>query len=179
MKPEILIVDDSLTVRMDLGETFEAAGIATALCATIAEARALLKQRHFGLIILDVLLPDGDGIDYLCELKSNAVTEQVPVMLLSTEAEVHDRIRGLKTGANEYAGKPYDSAYVVGRARELLQKSAAGAFGTARKIALIDDSPSFREQLKAVLQDANYTVETAGTGEDGLRLVEVRAVPTR
>ncbi len=45
----------------------------------------------------------------------------LPVMLLSTEAQVRDRIHGLKTGADEYIGKPYDSGYVVARARELMR----------------------------------------------------------
>ncbi len=108
MKPGVLIVDDSLTVRMDLGEAFELAGFANTLCSTVSEARSALSIGFFALIILDVLLPDGDGIEFLREIRNTAATAKTPVMLLSSEAEVRDRIRGLKTGADEYVRKPYD-----------------------------------------------------------------------
>ena len=122
MKPRILIVDDSLTVRMDLGEAFEVAGFTNTLCSTLSEARGALVKGSFDLIILDVLLPDGDGIEFLQEIRTTSSTAGTPVMLLSSEAEVRDRVRGLNTGADEYVGKPYDQSYVVARARELLRK---------------------------------------------------------
>jgi two-component system, NtrC family, sensor kinase len=170
LKPSVLIVDDSLTVRMDLGEAFELTGFATMLCSTMAEARSALSTSSFSLIILDVLLPDGDGVDLLREIRQTAATAETLIMLLSSEAEVSDRTRGLKTGADEYIGKPYDQSYVVARALELLRKREPGS-GTARSttVLIIDDSPTFREELKSVLESSGYAVVTAGTGEDGLR----------
>jgi len=97
MKPWVLIVDDSLTVRMDLEEAFESIGFATNASQTLAAARKALAERSFSLIILDVLLPDGDGIDLLREIKDASTTAAVPVILLSSEAEVCDRVRGLNT----------------------------------------------------------------------------------
>jgi DNA-binding response OmpR family regulator len=176
LKPSVLIVDDSLTVRMDLGEAFELAGFATRLCSTMAEARNALLTGSFSLIILDVLLPDGDGVDLLREIRQTAATAETLIMLLSSEAEVSDRTRGLKTGADEYIGKPYDQFYVVARALELLRKREPGS-GAARSttVLIIDDSPTFREELKSVLESSGYAVVTAGTGEDGLRTaVDVR-----
>jgi two-component system NtrC family sensor kinase len=170
LKPSVLIVDDSLTVRMDLGEAFELTGFATILCSTMAEARSALSTSSFSLIILDVLLPDGDGVNLLREIRQTAATAETLIMLLSSEAEVSDRTRGLKTGADEYIGKPYDQSYVVARALELLRKREPGS-GTARSttVLIIDDSPTFREELKSVLESSGYAVVTAGTGEDGLR----------
>jgi len=171
VKPTVLIVDDSLTVRMDLNGALESAGFVTTLCATLAEARQALSRDSFGLVILDVLLPDGDGIAFLREMKGATATAKVPVMLLSSEAEVRNRVRGLKTGAHEYVGKPYDQAYVVARARELLrQQGFESRTSRSTTVLLIDDSPTFREQLKSTLESAGYEVLTAGTGEDGLRL---------
>ena len=170
MKPCVLIVDDSLTVRMDLGEAFESAGFVNTLCSSVAEARSALSTGSFALIILDVLLPDGNGIELLQEIKNTAATAKTPVMLLSSEAEVRDRIRGLKTGADEYVGKPYDQSYVVARALELLRKNEPGSGATrSTTVLIIDDSPTFREELKSVLESSGYAVVTAGTGEDGLR----------
>ena len=85
-------------------------------------ARRLLSADRFSLVILDVLLPDGDGIDLLREIRSNSLGSETAVMLLSTEAEVDDRVRGMQTGADEYVGKPYEPAYLVARARELLRR---------------------------------------------------------
>ena len=170
MKPSVLVVDDSLTVRMDLGEAFELTGFVTTLCSTVAEARNALSTSSFSLIILDVLLPDGDGIDLLREIRQTPATAGALVMLLSSEAEVSDRTRGLKTGADEYIGKPYDQSYVVARALELLRKREPGSSGAkSTTVLIIDDSPTFREELKSVLESSGYVVVTAGTGEDGLR----------
>ena len=172
MKPRVLIVDDSLTVRMDLGETFELAGFASTLCSTVAEARNALSSQSFALILLDVHLPDADGIEFLKEIKDSTATAKISVMLLSAEAEVEDRIRGLKTGADEYVGKPYDDSYVIARARELLRKQEEpeGDESRSRTVLIIDDSPTFREELRSALESAGYRVVSAGTGEDGLQV---------
>ena len=123
MNKRVLIVDDSLTVRMNLEEALEAADLRVSVCATVGEARTILAREQFGLIILDVLLPDGDGIELLEEIRSDPFSSGAAVMLLSTEAEVQDRIRGLKTGADEYVGKPYEANYVIARAHELLRRA--------------------------------------------------------
>jgi len=168
MKAGVLIVDDSITVRMDLAQAFEAAGIPHTLCATAEECRQALAALSFAIIILDVLLPDGDGIELLREIRSGGTAAGTAVMLLSSEAEVRDRVRGLKTGADEYIGKPYDRTYVLARARELLRKQAPSA--AKAPILVIDDSVTFREQLKTALETSGYTVLTAETGEEGLQV---------
>jgi two-component system NtrC family sensor kinase len=171
LKPQVLIVDDSLTVRMDLGEAFELAGFRNTLCSSLSQARQALSTGSFALIILDVLLPDGDGVEFLREIRGAPLTANTPVMLLSSEAEVKDRIRGLATGANDYVGKPYDQSYVVGRARELLrEKEPPNEADKSKTVLIIDDSPTFREELKSVLESSGYSVVTAGSGEEGLRV---------
>lgn len=171
MKPRILIVDDSLTVRMDLGEAFELAGFANTLCSTLSEARKALLTDFFHLVVLDVLLPDGDGIEFLREIRTAPSMVGTPVMLLSSEAEVRDRVRGLNTGADDYVGKPYDQSYVVARAREILrEKESPHESQESKTVLVIDDSPTFREELKSVLESSGHTVITAETGEEGLRV---------
>lgn len=169
MKPCVLIVDDSLTVRMDLKETFEAAGFDTITCATIEAARRACRQEHFDLAILDVLLPDGDGLELLQEIKAAPGTAGVPVLLLSAEDEVRDRVRGLKTGADDYVGKPYDAAQVLARARELTRGRRAGP-RPRPLVVVIDDSPTFSGELRDALETAGYDVTVGGSAEEGLRL---------
>ncbi len=171
MKPGALIVDDSLTVRMDLSEAFENAGFAVTPCSTLKEARAAMVGSGFALAVLDVLLPDGDGVEFLQELKANPQTAAVPVMLLSTEAQARDRVHGLSTGADEYIGKPYDSGYVVARARELIRLRQPHPSAEDRAtILVIDDSATFRNEMQEALEAAGYRVTTSSSGEDGLHL---------
>jgi PAS domain S-box-containing protein len=170
MKPCVLIVDDSLTVRMDLSEAFASEGFATIECATIAAARAACREPAFDLAILDVILPDGDGIELLAEMKAAPATAGKPVLLLSSEDEVRDRVRGLKTGADDYVGKPYDTGNVVSRARELIAPDR----GRGRErplIVVIDDSATFRAELREALEGAGYDVAVEVNGEEGLRLI--------
>jgi DNA-binding response OmpR family regulator/anti-sigma regulatory factor (Ser/Thr protein kinase) len=167
----VLVVDDSLTVRMDLSEAFEAAGFVATLCESGAAARAAVAQHRFDVVVLDVLLPDADGIALLAELRASPGAAHAPVMLLSSEAEVRDRIRGLETGADDYVGKPYDASYVVARARELVRSLAPEPeVRASAAILVIDDSPTFRETLKQALDAGGYAVSTAVSGEEGLRL---------
>jgi len=169
MNRAVLVVDDSLTVRMSLVEMLEAADFPVVACATGAEARKALSETRFALAILDILLPDTDGIELLKEIRANPSAAGTAVMLLSTETEVRDRIRGLKTGADEYIGKPYDPSYVVARAHELVRRGQDTGAAAQETVLIVDDSITFREALKAALLEAGYRVAVASTGEEGLR----------
>lgn len=162
------IVDDSLTVRMDLDEAFAAAGFQTVPCASAAEARAALARMRADVVVLDVLLPDADGVEFLKEFRALPEGASAVVLLLSSEAEVKDRVRGLRTGADEYVGKPYDTTYVVARARALLRSRRASERPSEAKIVVIDDSATFREGLRGALTAAGYAVAMAASGEEGL-----------
>ena len=172
MTPTVLIVDDSLTVRMDLHAAFEGDGFATLLCGTGAEARAAFGSAAFEAAVLDVLLPDADGVDLLRELRARPDRAGTVTLLLSTEAEVADRLLGLRTGADEYVGKPYDAGYVVARTRQLLGEVRRP--GDRPLVLIIDDSATFRELLREVLEGERYAVVTAASGEEGLRVAADR-----
>ncbi len=166
MTPRVLVVDDSLTVRTDLQHAFEAHGFGVTCCSTLEQARAALVDT-WSIVILDVLLPDGDGLALLEELRSAAATATVPVVLLSTEAEVRERIRGLPGGADEYIGKPYDVSDLIARSRVLLRERAgesevraAGELEHARKV-LLDELAAKNEELRLLdeeLRSFAYTV---------------------
>jgi two-component system NtrC family sensor kinase len=171
--PLVLILDDSLTVRMDLVEAFTAAGWCTAACATAAQAWQFLAGQRVDAVVLDVLLPDGDGVDIVRILRADPATATLPVLMLSSEAQVKDRIRGLQTGADEYVGKPYDCAYLVARAQELVRIRSgdrAGEPSGPPRILVIDDSATVRQSLREALEGAGYEVLTAASGLEGLRL---------
>lgn len=171
MSGEVLIVDDSLTVRMDLAEAFEEAGLPTSPCATLTEAREALARGSVALVILDVQLPDGDGVDLLREIRAAPATAALPVLMLSAEPEVRERARGLQMGASDFVGKPYDAALVVARVQEILGQRAALTARGGATVLVIDDSATYREALRDALAKAGYGVAAAASGEEGLRLV--------
>lgn len=185
MKPHALIVDDSLTVRMDLRAVLHEAGFGVTACDTKASAQKALRSRSFALVILDVLLPDGSGIELLKEIRSAAGTTHTPVIMLSTEAEVKHRIRGLTMGADQYVAKPYDSAYMAKCARMLTMApgpalaraaAAAEAAQTGKKILVVDDSPTYLEALAELLRQDGHEVVLATSGEEALDLLSVELV---
>ena len=159
MKPRVLIVDDSLTVRMDIGEALQSAGFDTVLCADLRSAREALAREGSGLIVLDILLPDGDGLGFLKELRISPATAQIPVLLLANEAEAGNRVREMGAGTAEYMGKPYDLGVVAARARALTQADVSGGVGLGRRVLLIDESSIFRNEFRQSLEGAGYHVD--------------------
>ena len=157
MTQRVLVVDGSLTVRMDIGEALESAGFATVPCADLQTAREALRQGSCGLIVLDPTLPDGDGLDFLAEVKSAERT--VPVLLLANDTNERT------APADAHLAKPYDVAQLVMRAQALAQV----ADGPRRRVLVIDDSPTYRNQIKEALD--SYDVHEAMSGEEGLAIV--------
>ena len=186
MKPRVLIVDDSLTVRMDIGEALQSAGFGTVLCADLRSAREALAREGAVLVVLDVLLPDGDGLDFLNELRSSPATAQIPVLLLSTEAEVKFLFPRVGAGAEEYIGKPYDLGQVVARARTLTQADASGGRASGgetsptllgpKRLLAVDDSITYLQELGSQLRQEGYDVVLATSGEEALELLAAQPV---
>ncbi len=182
MKARVLIVDDSATVRADMRGVLSAAGFGTTLCESLAVARKALSEGDFDLVILDMLLPDGEGVDLLEELRRVPRTAHLPVLMLSTEAAVLQRLKGLSHGANDYVGKPYDSAYVVRRAHELTQVPESDgtprlvSAGRRRRVLVVDGRIDFRLRASDALRKDGHDVIIAETGEDAMQLLEAQPV---
>lgn len=181
-KPRALVVDDSLTVRMDLQGALHGAGFDVIACDSRASALQALQTQTFAVAILDVILPDGDGIELLGAIKANPMWSRIPVILLSTEGEVRNRIRGMSIGADEYVGKPYDTFYLVRRARRLAgvpdpyEQSMGVVALSGSKILIVDDSSTFRTALSDELRRDNHDIVLARSAEEGLELLRVQPV---
>jgi DNA-binding response OmpR family regulator len=182
MKARVLIVDDSATVRADMRGVLSAAGFGTTLCESLSAARKALTESEFDLVILDMLLPDGEGVDLLEELRQVPRTAHLPVLMLSTEAAVLQRLKGLSHGANDYVGKPYDSAYVVRRAHELTQVPESDgtpklvSAGRRRRVLVVDGRIDFRHRAGDALRKDGHDVIIAESGDDAMRLLEAQPV---
>jgi len=178
MNPHVLLVDDSLTVRMDLRAALTSAGFLLKTCSTIESARAELFSHAFDLVILDIVLPDGSGIELLKHIKETPELRSLRVIMLSTEAEVRSRIQGLRLGADHYVGKPYDRANVVRTARELFPMPDTSSPSPARRsrkklLLLLDDSTTFINSLAVTLRQDGYEVVMSSSEQDAVALLAV------
>ncbi|HEY5376298.1 MAG TPA: PAS domain S-box protein [Polyangiaceae bacterium] len=187
MRPRVLIVDDSLTVRMDIGEALRTAGFDTVLCADLRSAREALGREGAVLVVLDILLPDGNGLDFLEALRSSQATGAIPVLLLASKAEVKNRVRGTGAGAEEYMGKPYDLEQVVARALALTHADASGAVSTSsgqtspslfgpKRLLVVDDSITYLQELGSQLRQEGYDVVLVKSGEEALQVLATQSV---
>jgi two-component system, OmpR family, response regulator RegX3 len=126
MKPRVLVVEDEEAISEPLGEHLAREGFDPAIAGTIEEARGLLQQAPPDLILLDVMLPDGDGRDLCREIRR---TSDVPIIMLTARGEEVDKIVGLELGADDYVVKPFSAGELVARMRAIMRRGR----GTARK----------------------------------------------
>jgi len=172
MSTRVLIIDDSLTVRMDLVEAFGAAGFEVGQAASAAQARAVLDAGGpVDVIVLDRQLPEVDGLAFLLELRAAPGGDATAIIMLSSRAEVAHRLEGLRDGADEYVGKPYDIGFLVATARELARtRRPQKAEPRTRTVLVIDDSLTFRESLRQAIETSGLAVLVASSGEEGLQI---------
>tara|TARA_B100000401_G_C52720014_1_gene678120 strand:+ start:141 stop:821 length:681 start_codon:yes stop_codon:yes gene_type:complete len=117
MKKNILIVDDDKRLRELLKDYLTEKDIDVYLCEDFIEAKEVLSFFLFDLIILDRMMPSGDGIDLVKHIKNNANT---PVIMLTAMGEQQNKIDGLKTGADDYLSKPFEPEELFLRIKNLL-----------------------------------------------------------
>ena len=122
MAYQILVVDDEPALRMMVQEILTQAGYAVCLAGSCREALTQRAQVHPDAILLDVMLPDGDGFSLLGQLRQQG---DVPVLFLSARDEDEARLRGLGLGADDYITKPFSVREVLARVRSVLRRTSA------------------------------------------------------
>jgi sigma-B regulation protein RsbU (phosphoserine phosphatase) len=121
----VLLVDDDITTLHMLSGMLRQEGIATLNAATVQEARALIAGEPFDLAVLDVNLPDGNGLDLCRWVRRQSHCAGIPVLMLSAEQDVRTKVAGFDAGAVDYITKPFHRAEVMARVRTQLQLHAA------------------------------------------------------
>ncbi|ACB74692.1 two component transcriptional regulator, winged helix family [Opitutus terrae PB90-1] len=119
---KILVVEDERRVGQFVEKALTEQNYTARLVRTCAEARDVLAESTFDAVVLDLGLPDGDGLDLLREWRASGFNE--PVLVLSARDAVGDRVRGLNMGADDYLPKPFSVDEVVARVRSLLRRHA-------------------------------------------------------
>jgi two-component system response regulator QseB len=144
----ILIVEDDDVLSEGLSAGLRLSGFTPDTVETLGDARAALNVSDFDGVVLDIMLPDGLGLDLLTELRAQG--SNLPVLLLTARDQVRDRIRGLDTGADDYLGKPFDLDELAARLRAMMRRREGRASNALSHNGLTVDpatlSGRFRDQ---------------------------------
>jgi two-component system OmpR family response regulator len=117
----ILVVDDEPSIVDTVSTVFRYEGYEVTEARSGREALALVQERKFDLVVLDVMLPDLDGLEVTRRMRADGI--EVPVLFLTARGEVQDLVAGLGAGGDDYVAKPFSLAEVVARSKALLRRA--------------------------------------------------------
>lgn len=150
MSPRVLVLDDEANIRDLLSIALRHVGYDVVTAETCMGARNMLVQQPADLLIFDVMLPDGDGIELCQRLRRDGV--KTPVLFLTARDATEDKVRGLTVGGDDYVTKPFSLEELIARVRVLLRRS--GVEQSAERVINVGDLS---------LDEDAYEVRRAGT----------------
>ncbi len=124
MTPRLLLIDDDARLSSMVAEYLGNSGFEVEIAGSLAAGRAKLAGATFDALVLDLMLPDGDGLDLCKELRSESRTRHLPLLMLTARGEPMDRIVGLELGADDYLPKPFEPRELLARVKALLRRAA-------------------------------------------------------
>jgi two-component system response regulator RegX3 len=127
-KRTILLIEDEEAISEPLAAALGREGFDPVVAGTAAEGMEVFEKRAPDLVLLDVMLPDGDGRDILRRIRE---TSRTPVVMLTARGEETDRVLGLELGADDYVTKPFSAAELAARVRAVLRRAGGEAPETA------------------------------------------------
>lgn len=148
---KMLIVEDDQDVGIGLQDFFDLKGYDVSLAKDGEEAMQHIKERHYDIVLLDIMLPKKNGFDVLEESQQLGVT--APVLMLTAKGEQEDILRGFGLGAEDYVTKPFNAEELAARVRAILQRTQPP-----------DRSPMSVYQIGDV--EINFTTHEAVRGEE-------------
>ncbi len=125
--PRVLVVDDNKETVRAVRVYLEREGFEVFSAYDGETALAMLRHEHPDLVVLDLMLPDRDGLEITRIVRKDASLRQIPIIMLTARVEDEDRIIGLEIGADDYISKPFNPREVVARVRSVLRRSTGDA----------------------------------------------------
>jgi len=129
---QLLLVEDELEIQSFLKHSLTEAGYQVDVAADGKTAERLATEGKYDLLVVDLGLPDQDGLGLILHLRQLGVT--APVLILSARRSVDDRVRGLEQGGDDYLTKPFALAELLARLRNLLKRNVAGSEVTRLRV---------------------------------------------
>ena len=124
MAERILMIDDDSRLAGMVADYLGGVGFRVSVAGTAQSGEALLKRETFDAVILDLMLPDADGLDLCRRLRT---TTDVPILMLTARGEPMDRVVGLEIGADDYLAKPFEPRELQARLRAILRRKGSAA----------------------------------------------------
>ncbi|MSP33676.1 MAG: response regulator [Rickettsiales bacterium] len=140
MKKHLLVIDDDTRLRNLLGKFLDENGFQVSLAKDTTEARQLIAHTNFDLLIVDVMMPEENGIDFTNSFRT---TSSTPILILTARGEPSDRIRGLEVGADDYLAKPFDPKELLLRINNILKRHFSPSREVGSTSASTSDSCQF------------------------------------
>ena len=127
MSSHLLLIDDDTRLTTMVADYLRGHGFEVDSAGSLKAGRELLRHGSYDALLLDLMLPDGDGLDLTRELRAEPRTRRLPLLMLTARGEPMDRIVGLEIGADDYLPKPFEPRELLARLKALLRRSAPGA----------------------------------------------------
>jgi two-component system copper resistance phosphate regulon response regulator CusR len=143
----LLVVEDDPDIRSFLARGMSEAGFEVDTAADARVTRRLVAEKQYDVLIVDLGLPDQDGIDLISQLRRLGM--RVPVLILSARRSVDDRVRGLEQGGDDYLTKPFAFAELLARVRNLTKRAAPGGEVTQLRVLDLELNLLRREATRA------------------------------
>ena len=119
---KILVIEDEPDIRKNLEYNLAREGFAVIGAASITEAESNLSMQTFNLILLDLMLPDGSGLDLCKKIKADSKTESIPIIILTAKDDEVDKVVGFEIGADDYVTKPFSVRELILRVKAVLKR---------------------------------------------------------
>ena len=129
MTARLLLIDDDTRLSAMVGDYLRGGGFEVDTAGSLGAGRERLAAGQYDALVLDLMLPDGDGLDLCRELRSSPRTRQLPLLMLTARGEPLDRIVGLELGADDYLPKPFEPRELLARVKALLRRSSPAPSG--------------------------------------------------
>jgi DNA-binding response OmpR family regulator len=127
MSARLLLIDDDARLISMIGDYLRGNGYEVETAGTLAAGRERLQSGSFDALLLDLMLPDGDGLDLTRELRADARLRRLPLLMLTARGEPLDRVVGLELGADDYLPKPFEPRELLARVKALLRRASPAA----------------------------------------------------
>lgn len=150
MKRKILIVEDEQSIATLIEYNLGQAGYETKVAKDGKEALQLVTEQHFDFIVLDLMLPEIDGLQVCTTIRENE--NDVPILMLTAKSDEENKVLGLQSGADDYLTKPFSPKELIARIEAILRRTNRDERVEQKKVA-IGQLIIYPQQFQAYLQD--------------------------
>jgi len=119
---KILVIEDEPDIRRNLEYNISREGFNVITAGSLSEAEEVINSNSLSLILLDLMLPDGSGLDLCKKFKSNSKTDSIPIIILTAKDDEVDKVVGFELGADDYVTKPFSVRELVLRIKAILKR---------------------------------------------------------